>query len=97
MAFKGSKWNRGGSSGGKVETRREEERDRSSGSDREDVELEFSLGIAARLYPSPSSGQTGSLIIDPGPDALIIYQVARATGDRPIKLKQEAGSEDIGT
>lgn len=38
-----------------------------------------------------------SLIIDPGPNALIIYQVARATGDRPIKLKQEAGSEDIGT
>lgn len=32
-----------------------------------------------------------------GPDALIIYQVARAIADRPIKLKQEAGSEDIGT
>lgn len=31
------------------------------------------------------------------PDALIIYQVARAIADRPIKLKQEAGSEDIGT
>lgn len=25
-------------------------------------------------------------------DALIIYQAARVTGDRPIKLKQEAGS-----
>lgn len=45
----------------------------------------------------PRSVRAGSLIIDPGPNALIIYQVARATGDRPIKLKQEAGSEDIGT
>lgn len=96
MVFNGSKWNGDAANQAAKRFERVAKRiDRSSGT-RERGTRVLSRHRGA-LYTSSSNGQTGSSIIDPGPDALIIYQVARATGDRPIKLKQEAGSEDIGT